>query len=102
MALRRPLRTYLIGLTAVLLCSSCAKPRLSDVTAEVQNTVKIGEPLTTAVSKLGAAGFACGGINPTQCGRQVNSCVEQVLIFNDANFLVTRSKVSGINCMYAP
>ena len=62
----------------------------------------VGRSMTFAVSQLGASGFACGGISPVQCGRQVNGCVEQVSIFHDEHFPVTRAEVEGVNCLYMP
>ncbi len=86
---------------ACLLCAACA-PKIEDVRAEVGRIVTVGRPMTFAVSKLGAAGFACGGIGPVQCSRQVNSCGEQVLVFHDEHFIVTRAEVTAVNCMYTP
>jgi hypothetical protein len=90
-----------VWLFVSLLCSACA-PKIEDVRAEVGGIVAIDRPMTLAVSKLGAAGFSCGGIDPVQCARQVRSCTEQVLVFHDSNFMVTRAEVTGVNCMYTP
>src|SRR5579863_9157014 len=90
-----------------LLCASCTliagkAPKIADVKAEVQRTVTVGRSITFAASRLGASGFGCSGVNPVQCSRQVNSCVEQVLIFADEHFMVTRAEVDGVNCLYTP
>lgn len=84
------------------LCASCTEPKVSDVRAEVAQIITIGEPLTTAVSELGAAQFSCGGIKPTQCGKQVGGCMETVEVYNDSNYLVKDFRVLGVRCLYTP
>ena len=91
------------------LCTSCVypllfpPPKIEDVRAEVKRLAPVDEPLTSAVSRLGAAGFGCTGIKPVQCGREVHGCMEQVVIdHEDENFLVTNAEVTGVNCLYVP
>jgi hypothetical protein len=90
-----------IAIMVDFFCTSCA-PKFSEVKAEVEKAVPVGKSITLAASQLGASGFRCSGVSPVQCGRIIHSCMEQVVIFADEHYMVTRAEVDGVHCLYTP
>lgn len=58
-----------------LLTTSCATPSQSDLQNEVAAIAPVGRPISTALSKAGAAGFECTGYAPMTCQRRVSFTV---------------------------
>ncbi len=87
----KPLAITVLGTFSVAACFGVSRPNMAEFATEVQALVPYDGQMSTAVARLGRAGFGCNGFDPIQCSRNRGNCIERISIFVDTeHFKVTR------------